>query len=68
MAKKKMKATYHVRYTGKGYVFGVPSRDMSKAEWFGLPEERQKIALVTGTHVIKETVKPVEPEEEVNDG
>jgi hypothetical protein len=44
----------YARYVGEGrYVFGVPARDLSKAEWNSLSKERQNFALEAGTHVIE---------------
>lgn len=64
MAHKK-KAVY-ARYTGDGYVVGVPARDLSRHEWVKLSEEKQKFALDAGTHkIVKQPIKSVE---EVNDG
>ena len=59
----KKKAAVYARYTGNGYVEGVPAADMSRAEWFSLSDERKAFALEAGTHTI---VK--KSEEVVNDG
>lgn len=60
----------HARYTGEGYVFGVPSHDMTKSEWDALPKERRNIALKAGTHKILSASKKKEekPIEEVTNG
>lgn len=46
------KKVVYARYTGNGYIDGVPAADMSRIEWFSLPDERKKFALDAGTHVI----------------
>lgn len=57
----------YVRYTGEGYIFGVPAQDMTKSEWEALPEERRKAALKAGTHKIL-SAKKEKPIEEVTNG
>ena len=57
----------HARYTGEGYVFGVPARDMTKSEWDALSKERRDVALKTGTHKIL-SAKKDKPIEEVTNG
>jgi hypothetical protein len=54
------------RYTGEGYVFGVPARDLNADEWSNLSEENRKIALSSGTHqMVQES--PKSTKKEVND-
>lgn len=43
----------YVVYSGDGkYIPGVPSRDMSVAEWRSLPKELRDMAIKAGTHKI----------------
>ena len=46
------KKVVHARYTGIGFVEGVPASDMSRGEWASLSDERKKFALEAGTHII----------------
>ena len=58
----------YVRYTGAGYCFGVPSKDLTKAEWEAIPAERRKAALKMGTHEIRPVKKDKKGEEESDNG
>lgn len=61
------KVGVYASYVGDGnYVPGVPARDMTKAEWEALPEEKADKALASKTHKIVAGGKA--SKKEVSDG
>jgi hypothetical protein len=50
-----------VVYLGGGFIHGVPTRDMTRAEWEELPESWRRMALETGLYRL---APPEQPESE----